>query len=714
MAMTVTRERLRPGAPTKTLDDRAAEQHAGGNPERAAVRTLIGAAVELTLLPEANPVASTVLVDNGGSTVVPVAADAPATPGLVTSDLARTLGLSGGSGDASPNLQAPRRYDLVAKLGAGGMGEVHAARDRGLRRLVAMKQLLPEAAANRSVLGRFLSEAQITSQLDHPNVVPIYGLEVTDSGTLAYAMKMIHGEELADIIQRARDAATASATVAEHDDLAARLEIFVKVCDAIAFAHDKGVLHRDLKPANIMVGQHGEVYVVDWGIARLIGQAGAAHDPTDIIPPVSSEREADGERTRIGQALGTPLYMSPEQARGDNDRLDQKSDIFTLGLILQELVTLQRAREGTTFAEILLASAEGQRRPFTHIAGRRLPRELRAIVDKASAVLPEARYASAVALADDVRRYLRGDAVHARPDTPIQRAGRWLAKHRTAALVLLVLLGGVVPLGGVVLGLLAHDAQMEKKHRREEALTTLVAEVAQRAAHLDAELHAYEAVAANAVGSMSAMASALSDPSERERATRYLTDHVTALVRAAPASREIERLRVRDGSGGFDLTVPPSDTASTPTEGAGWTTAGRGDDLRVRFVAPVLRGDGAAAGTVVLDVAPETLRDDLDIPATSAVFETLLMRPDGGVVGHVVHGPDASKARATIEQALPPKLAGSASDWLELDVQGRDLLIAWHKVAALDWYYVVVVDIDILEAHGFGDLPPTSRLASAR
>ncbi|MCA9515518.1 MAG: protein kinase [Myxococcales bacterium] len=611
------------------------------------------------------------------------------------------------------------RYELVGKLGAGGMGEVLAARDRGLRRLVAFKRLLPEAAANKAILGRFLSEAQITSQLDHPNVVPIYGLEVTESGSLAYAMKMIHGVELADIIKRARAAEADGRPVDEHEDLPARLEIFVKVCDAMAFAHDKGVLHRDLKPGNVMVGEHGAVYVVDWGIARLIGPAGATWDKDGgVVLHAGDDDLADITRTRVGDALGTPVYMSPEQAKGDNDALDARSDVFTLGLILAELVTLERARTGGSLGEVLLAALEGRRAPVPHKTkhGRRVPGELAAIVDKATAPARDARYPTVDALADDVRRYLKGDAVLARPDSPLQKAARWLAKHRGAALALLFVLGVVVPAGGVIAGLLAHDARVETLHRREEALTTLVSAVAQRAAHLDAELHAYEGVAANAAGALSALAAVVADEAENGPARRYLAEHVADLVRAEPGTRSVARLRLRSADGRFDFAFPDADAdATTPSAAApAWTTHHEGADLAIRYEAPARLPGGAAAGAVVLDVGPASLRDDLDVPASSAVVESLLLERDGTVAGWVSHGGSAAdSARALVTKVLPPLFAGASADWIQLTDEGRDVLVAWHRVDALGWYYVVVADLAILEAKGLDDLSAARSMAAA-
>ena len=591
-------------------------------------------------------------------------------PGVAIDATALTLAIEAG-GAAAP-ITAEARYEFVGKLGAGGMGEVLAARDRSLRRVVAYKRLLPEAAANASVLGRFLTEAQITSQLDHPNVVPIYGLEVTEGGSLAYAMKMIEGVELADVL---RDAAASeqAGEVPKGHDLAARLEIFVKVCDAMSFAHSRGVLHRDLKPGNVMVGRYGQVYVVDWGIARLMGEpglaqdAGTASDATDTIDTITTDTApGDATRTRVGQALGTPSYMSPEQARGHNAALDARSDIFTLGLILQEVVTLQRARAGGSIAEALLAAAHGMRKPI--VAGRRVAPELCAIIAKATEPDVAARYPDVDALAADVRRHLRGDAVSARPDSFIQAAGRWVAKHRMWAL----LIGVVVPLVGAIVGMVAHEAHVAAIDATNTRLNAVLSEVAVRATQLDAELYRYEGVAHEAAGVFAGLANA--DPSVG-------ADHPTL-------ARHLARLSDPRGAVPHIAGLVARGVAEP---GPGWSVIGSDTRFALRHTRPVTAADGKPLGVVAIDIAKEAVHDDLDLPAGDAVVETLLTRPDGSVAGRVVHDTSALDLDVVL-RPLAPELRAAASGVHPLVVAGRDLLVAWRRVEAIGWSYVVVID----------------------
>jgi len=607
------------------------------------------------------------------------------------------------AGEPAP---AAARYEVLRRLGAGGMGEVLAARDRSLRRVVAYKRLLPEASGRASVLGRFVAEAQITSQLDHPNVVPIYGLELNEDGSLAYAMKMIEGVELADLLRDASRAEAASAGGAAAPtsgapplDLSQRLEIFIKVCDAMSFAHSRGVLHRDLKPANVMVGRYGAVYVVDWGIARLMGARGGAHDPGDEGAEPATKDADDATRTRVGQALGTPAYMSPEQAQGRNDELDATSDVFTLGLILQEVVTLQRARAGAGVVEVLLAAAEGTRNPIVHIGGRRVAPELHAIIAKATALAPAERYASVEELAADVRRYLKGEAVSARRDTWLQRVGRWIAKNRTKALLVFVVAGVVVPLAGLVVGLVVHEARVEAMHLREERMTALTSDVAVRAAEIDAELHDYEAFAREAAGAMAALA-----PLDPERKAR-LGLEVARLAQEPIGADRLELLRVRDATGatvaaaGSGAAEPDASAlAGAPT----WRAAGEGDAVGVTHRVPlraVANGATPAAivGDVTIGIGARALHDALDLPAHEAVLESLLLRPDGVVSGRVAHA-GAPRELGGVLADLTRRAAADSSGWFEATAAGQDLVIVWHRVASLGWSYVVVADRARLEA----------------
>ncbi len=241
--------------------------------------------------------------------------------------------------DENPDKPLPR-YRLEQHLGRGGMGEVEAVLDNDIGRLVAVKRRRV-GLEDRAGLARFADEIRTVGQLEHPNIVPIHDVGVDDLGRHYFTMKYVDGETLADIIKRLK--AGDRVTHAQYG-FEERVRIFRGACEAVDFAHDRGILHRDLKPANIMVGKYGEVTVLDWGLARPL-------DPDEPEPEHETEREPvhGGGRmsdTRRGQVLGTPAYMSPEQARGEP--LDARSDVYALCVILHELVGLEHYLDGVT------------------------------------------------------------------------------------------------------------------------------------------------------------------------------------------------------------------------------------------------------------------------------------------------------------------------------------------------------------------------------
>lgn len=369
-------------------------------------------------------------------------------------------------------------YTMMGRLAAGAMGEILIVKERDLRRQVALKRMHPGLATKPRLARRFLHEAQITAQLDHPNIVPVYTLIANGETLPAYTMKLVRGQTFAQLINDARDAVD-DGRQPEDLRLPVLLEHFVRACDALAYAHSRGVVHRDLKPENIMVGAYGEVYVMDWGIARVMGSREGAEDAVQV-------ESAEGHRTRLGAVLGTPAYMSPEQAMGHNDQLDGRSDVFALGLILSELVALRQAAGGKDTLQLVGRMKSAKLEPLVHHqASRVLPPTLVAIITKATRERPMDRYPTADALADDVRRHLRGEPVSALPETFMQRAGRWVVANRVLALWSLVAL--LITAGGITTTSLGSTLYtVRAASYREAVFADLQSQVATRGRELDA------------------------------------------------------------------------------------------------------------------------------------------------------------------------------------------------------------------------------------
>lgn len=393
------------------------------------------------------------------------------------------------------------RYEMIKTVGQGAMGKILLAIDQNLRRKVAYKMVHAEMASNRKVMGRFLTEAQITAQLDHPNIVPIYSLEVMPDGDIGYSMKMIHGKTLKELIIEARQQYDDLGKPDDDHSFEGLLDHFLKVCDAMHYAHIKGVIHRDLKPANIMIGPYNEVYVMDWGIAKIIKQPEQRVDDELVELIRSDPGEPEMERTQMGQIVGTPRYLSPQQAAGKNDELDGRSDLFTLGLILFELVTLRPAFKGTSQIDLFKKILKVELEPFVHYKHKqRIPAEIQAIIGKATGKKTDQRYISVEAMADDIRRYLRGEAVLAKPDTPMQSLLRWMSHHRelTLGLVLTLIL---LSASATIYSMYQQQIAIQKAHEHQQNLSAFLMHVAKKAQEVDSQFLKGEALLAQMAGS---------------------------------------------------------------------------------------------------------------------------------------------------------------------------------------------------------------------
>ncbi|MBI2809110.1 MAG: serine/threonine protein kinase [Planctomycetes bacterium] len=403
--------------------------------------------------------------------------DSPTDPGVTTawtgpagdqmSRLGRLLGIfhPAHADAAEEGRQVTTRFTLLRKLGQGGIGAVWLARDENLRRNVAIKELIVRSGVSDAVARRFQREAEITGQLEHPNIVSIYQFgEDAESGRAFYAMRFVGKKTLADAVKEYHEKCAAGMDVTL--DLHRLLSAFLTVCQAIGYAHSSGVIHRDLKPDNIALDNFGQVIVIDWGLAKMLEDG----DQHEGIADASGGTRDGAERTVAGHVLGTPLYMAPEQAAGRLDEVDERTDIYGLGAILFAILTGFAPHEkshsslstATKVSEFLnsIASAPTPR-VSDHIAT--VDPGLAAICEKAMSNRRYVRYESAGQLAEDVQRWMAGEPVSAHSEPLSRRINRWIAHHRRWSQVIAIAFIAVL-VAGISLGFMARQKQIAEQH----------------------------------------------------------------------------------------------------------------------------------------------------------------------------------------------------------------------------------------------------------
>jgi tRNA A-37 threonylcarbamoyl transferase component Bud32 len=299
-------------------------------------------------------------------------------------------------------VQDKDRYSELTLLAEGGMGRIHVTSDQRIGRDVVMKVLRRRYRSQADTLARFVREARIQGQLEHPSIVPVYDLGRMPNGDVFFTMKRVRGRSIEEIIEghigREKD-------YIERYPRRELLRSFSNACMAVDFAHTRGVLHRDLKPANIMLGDYGEVYVLDWGLSKVAG-VGDLNDPALFV----RVPEDNGTKTVDGAVLGTPGYMSPEQARGETATLDGRADVYSLGVILYEMLALQPLHSRGRVSAMMVSTMRGvDGRPSFRSPQRSIPPELDAICVKATQLNREHRFSSARELHDAIVRYLDGE-----------------------------------------------------------------------------------------------------------------------------------------------------------------------------------------------------------------------------------------------------------------------------------------------------------------
>lgn len=403
-------------------------------------------------------------------------------------------------------VSSDRRYRILRPHARGGLGQVSVALDQELDREVAFKEIIEGRAADQAHRQRFLFEAQVTGGLEHPGVVPVYGLGAYEDGRPFYAMRFIKGDSLAAAVRHTLEDESIRTDPArrmlERRRLLAR---FVTVCHTIEYAHSRGVLHRDLKPANIMLGRFGESIVVDWGLAKVTDRADSdiGADETTLRPSSGSDVDA----TQPGTVIGTPAYMSPEQASGDHELVGVPADVYGLGATLYFLLTGKPPFEQDEIGSVLEHVRAGKF-PAPRTVRSDVSLVLDAICLKAMALSPGSRYGSAALMAEDLERALADEPVLAYPEPPTARASRWLRRHRTTVASLLTFLVVATISLSVSVALLSRAYQAESIAKGKALRQTAAA----REARSDAD-------------------------DERQRARRAIDNYVEVVQKSEPLRR---------------------------------------------------------------------------------------------------------------------------------------------------------------------------------
>jgi WD40 repeat protein/serine/threonine protein kinase len=383
------------------------------------------------------------------------------------------------------------------EIGRGGIGRVLIAYDGHLGREIAVKELLPHllksepdsrSTDSKAIVGRFLREARVTAQLEHPNIVPVYELGKRKDGTLYYTMKLVRGRTLSDALKSTHDLS----------DRLKLLNHFVGLCQAIAYAHSRGVVHRDIKPQNVMVGEFGETLVLDWGLAKIRGKKDIRGQ--DLLREVQQLREGEAVSTVPGSAFGTPAYMSPEQAEGQLELIDERSDVWGLGVVLYEILTGRLPFQGPNALAVVVRVMKEQPARVLSVYPE-APVELAAVADRALRRDRSERYQTAKELADEIVSFQSGGRVEAHQYTPLQLLKRFIESQKQKLAIAAVAFACLVAVafGAYVQVLGERDRALRAEEESKKSLADALTERARTAAlardFMAAELYAGEALA---------------------------------------------------------------------------------------------------------------------------------------------------------------------------------------------------------------------------
>jgi len=573
--------------------------------------------------------------------------------------------------------EAPGRYDVHDELGRGGIGRVLVAFDRHLGRELAMKELLEEDATGSGTpvtdpsspaVARFLREARVTGRLEHPSIVPVYELGQREDGAFYYTMRLVRGRTLASALREAAGL-TARLRLLDH---------FIDLCQAIAYAHSRGVVHRDIKPDNVMLGEFGETVVLDWGLAKMRGQKDIRG--SELARGVAELQDEEAAKTMAGSAIGTPAYMSPEQADGNIDQIDERSDNWGLGAVLFEILAGRAPFTGVNPYEII-GKVMREDVPAVATICVEAPRDLAAVADKALSRDPELRYQTAIQLADDVQAFTAGAVVSAYEYTAWEQIRRLAAKNKAAVLATLMTM--VAIFGALLYSSIAYQAEKQARLRGDLALARSLVDSARN--HLrerqwtEARIHAAQSLVVN--------------PRHDEDADEAVLDAASIVYQT-----EFERVGELLGRGTIDCRAPRAHARPSPDRRffvcrdphkfAAVTVdpfSARTFEMHVSArhgLAVASRHHFVATGTVgdvrVFDRSFVETRWSAGEPvwalSWSEAVERLYAGTDGGVVTISSDGP---RPFATVDHAVRSIATGSAGQVAAWDEGGR--LSVWSS-----------------------------------